>query len=281
MRTKIQLWHQLPMFLGVGLLAGAGLIVPAAGANATVAASADTNAAATAVHRGTLPPGHPAVSLPDSALLASCGPGDGGVACDQLALAAINQARRALEKLGGMSFSLPAYARLTPVQQLFVVVNLERTERGLAPAVVLSRSLNKVAQAGARAGRDPALTSVPRRLPGGGRTVYASANWAGGWVNPLGADYAWMYDDGPGGNNLDCRTASSPLCWGHRDNILNRFGDHASCPGASALAMGAGHAATARGYRESDTVLLAGGCGPVPTDAVLTWAKAKKLLHIR
>ena len=30
-----------------------------------------------------------------------------------------------------MSFSLPAYVRLTPAQQLFVVVNRERTERGL------------------------------------------------------------------------------------------------------------------------------------------------------
>jgi hypothetical protein len=72
-------------------------------------------------------------------------------------------------------------------------------------------------------------------LPGGGRTVYASANWAGGWGNPLGADYAWMYDDGPGGNNLDCRAGTSRLCWGHRDNILNRFGQ-SSC----VLAMGAG-----------------------------------------
>ena len=62
-----------------------------------------------------------------------------------------------------------------------------------------------------------------------------------------------MYDDGPGGSNLDCRAATSRLCWGHRDNILNRFGGHASCPGASALA----------------------------TDAVFTWAKAKKFLHIR
>src|SRR5207248_9543382 len=86
-----------------------------------------------------------------------------------------------------------------PVQQLFVVVNLERTERGLAPAVALSRSLNKVAQAGARAGRDPAMASVPRYLPGDGRIVHVGANWSGGWVNPLGADYGWMYDDGPGG----------------------------------------------------------------------------------
>jgi hypothetical protein len=44
---------------------------------------------------------------------------------------------------------------------------------------------------------------------------------------------------------------------------------------------GAGHAGQAAGYGESDTVLLAGVCGPVPTDATFTWAKAKKLLGIR
>lgn len=46
------------------------------------------------------------------------------------------------------------------------------------------------------------------------------------------------------------------------------------------LAMGAGHATAARRYRESDTVLMAGVCGHASTDAVFTWAKAKKLLHI-
>jgi len=45
--------------------------------------------------------------------------------------------------------------------------------------------------------------------------------------------------------------------------------------------MGAGHAAAARGYSESDTVLLAGVCGAAPTDAVFTWTRARKLLHIR
>jgi len=90
-----------------------------------------------------------------------------------------------------------------------------------------------------------------------------------------------MYDDGPGGSNLDCRTATSRLCWGHRDIILTRFGGHASCSGASALAMGAGHAAVARGYRQSDTVLLVDVCGPAPRDAAFTWSKARKLLHIR
>jgi hypothetical protein len=36
-----------------------------------------------------------------------------------------------------------------------------------------------------------------------------------------------------------------------------------------------------QGYGESGTVLLAGVCGPVPSDATFTWAKAKKLLGIR
>jgi hypothetical protein len=104
---------------------------------------------------GILLPGHPARSMaPRTPLLSSCSAGGNGGACNQLALMAIGAARQTLEKMGGMSLSLPAYAKLTPSQQLFVVVNLERTERGLAPAVVLSTSLNAIAQVG----RGPAVT---------------------------------------------------------------------------------------------------------------------------
>jgi hypothetical protein len=138
-----------------------------------------------------------------------------------------------------MSFSRPAYQRLTPAQQLFVVVDLERTERGLPPAVVLSKSLSAVAQAGAQAGRDPAMGSTPRRLPGGGLVAYAGATWSGGWVNALGADYEWMYDDGPGGSNLACRTGSPRYCWGHRDVLLTSFGPR-SCHGYRARGPGGG-----------------------------------------
>jgi hypothetical protein len=244
MGEKLLRMRWLPMSVGAMVLTAAALLGSAYGAAASTA------------HRGILLPRHPARSMaPGTSLLSSCSAGDTGGACNQMVLTAIGTARQTLEKMGGMSLSLPAYAKLTPSQQLFVVVNLERTER---------------------AARDPAMNRVPRHLPGGGRTVYASANWAGGWVNPPGADYAWMYDDGPGGNNLDCRAGTSRLCWGHRDNILNRFGQ-SSC----VLAMGAGHAAAARGYRESDTVLMAGVCGHAPTDPSFTWAKAKKLLHVR
>jgi hypothetical protein len=136
----------LPMSVGAMVLTAAVLFGSAYGAAASTA------------HRGILFPGHPARSMaPGTPLLSSCSAGDNGGACNQLPLTAIGAARQTLEKMGGMSLSLPAYAKLTPSQQLFVVVNLERTERGLAPAVVLSKSLNAIAQGGARAGRDPAM----------------------------------------------------------------------------------------------------------------------------
>ena len=260
---------------GVAMTAGAMALSAAA-----LFGTAHAAAASTAGHREILLPGNPARSMaPATSLLSSCRAGDNTSTCNQLALTAIGRARQALEKMGGMSLSLPAYARLTPAQQLFVVVNLERTERGLAPAVVLSKSLSAIAQA-AQAGRDPAVGRVARSLPGGGRTVYVGATWSGGWVNPLGADYAWMYDDGPGGSNLDCRGGSAKPCWGHRDILLTSSGLK-YCHGRGELAMGTGHAGRAGGYGESDTVLMAGVCGHVPADATFTWAKAKTLLHIR
>jgi hypothetical protein len=256
--------------VGAVVLTGAALLGTAHGA-----------AASTVAHRGILLPGNPARSMaPATSLLSSCSAGDNSSTCNRLALTAIGRARQALEKMGGMSLSLPAYARLTPAQQLFVVVNIERIERGLAPAVVLSKSLSAIAQAGAQAGRDPAVGRVARTLPGGGRTVYVGATWSGGWINPLGADYAWMYDDGPGGTNLDCRGGSAKLCWGHRDILLTNSGLK-YCHGQGELAMGTGHAGQGAGYGESDTVVMAGVCGHVPADATFTWAKAKKLLGIR
>jgi hypothetical protein len=274
--------------LGAIVLAGTVLTGPAAAlasagtADATVAGAGDAAAApagaahagaahaGAARHKGILPPHNPAKNLaPDPSFLGSrhCAGGRDGSACNSIVLRAITHARKVLEKFGGMSFSLPAYERLTPDEQLFVTANLERTERGLPAAVVLSRSLDKVAQDGANADTDPPLGKVPNPLPGGGHWVSLGGNWAGGWGNPLGADYGWMYDDGPG--------------WGHRDNILGKLATTSSCGGSRhEVAMGAGHVTKGKTYGDSETELFAGVCGPTPTDAVLTWAKAKKLLHI-
>jgi hypothetical protein len=224
-------------------------------------------------HQGILPPKNPSRSLaPSPSFFRSshCAHGNDGSACNSVVLRAITHARKVLEKMGGMSFSLGAYEKLTPLERLFVTANLERVERGLPPVSVLSKSLDKVAQAGANADDDPPLNKVPDPLPGGGRWVSLGGNWAGGWVNPLGADYAWMYDDGGAQH------------WGHRDNILGRYVTKSSCGGQHhVIAMGAGHVSKGKKFGDSETELFAGICGHAPTDVVFTWAKAKKLLHIK
>ena len=139
MSNTLRGMRRVAMTAGAMALAAAALFGSASGATAS-----------TAGQRGILLPGNPARSMaPATPLLSSCRAGDDSSTCNQLALTAISLARRTLEKMGGMSFLLPAYAKLTPAQQLFVVVNLERTERGLAPAVVVSRFLTAIAQAGA------------------------------------------------------------------------------------------------------------------------------------
>jgi len=234
-----------------------------------------------AAQTGIVPPKNPSRSLapsPDFMASGSCASRSNSRACNREVLKAIAHARKVLEKMGGMSFSLTAYLKLTPAEQLFVTADLERTERGLPPATVLSRSLDKVAQLGARRGEDPPLGRVPARLPGGGQVVGLGGNWAGGWLNALGADYGWMYDDGLKSPNEDCTKQDRSGCWGHRDNILGTFSSKAACGGGtSALAMGAGYAASI----SSRTELFAGVCGHAPTDVVLTWAKAKSRLGIK
>src|SRR5205823_2476468 len=101
-------------------------------------------------------------------------------------------------------------------------------EAGNVPAVLVRRGRQQ--QHVQPAGGD-GEGSVPRRRSGGGRTAYAGSTSSGGWINALGADYAWMYDDGPGGSNLACPTGSSRYCWGHRDVLLTNFGSR-SCHGS-------------------------------------------------
>jgi hypothetical protein len=261
-----------PLVLTVGVIALAGASLLGPGMSSAVASAA--------AHKGILPPKNPSKSLPprpDFLSSAACSGAKDTERCNSEVLSAIARARKDLEKMTGMSFSKSAYEKLSPAEQLFVTANLERTARGLPAAVALTTSLDRVAQAGANDSEDPPLAQVPRRLPGGGLVVGLGGNWAGGWGNALGADYGWMYDDGLGSDNEDCTKAHPQGCWGHRDNILGTFSDSAACDGGQhELAMGAGYARKA----DSLTELFAGICGHDPTDVVLSWAKARRLLHI-
>jgi hypothetical protein len=284
-----------------GQVGARGAVTRAAGTRAAGTRAAGTRAAGTrgagtrgagtrgagnsaaAPQTGIVPPKNPSRSLPPSpnfmASSSPCALHANNSACNRQVLKAITHARKVLEKMGGMSsFSMTAYLKLTRPEQLFVTANLERTERGLPAATVLSKTLDRVAQIGARNDDDPPLNKVPADLPGGGAVVGLGSNWAGGWPNALAADYGWMYDDGLNSPNEDCTKSNTAGCWGHRDNILGTFSSKAACGGgASALAMGAGYTAK----KASQTQLFAGVCGPAPTDVLLTWTKAKKLLGIK
>jgi hypothetical protein len=122
-------------------------------------------------------------------------------------LTLINRCRKR-EGVGPMV--LPSnYNSLPQPEQMLVVFNLERVNRGEAPVVGLNAALSSLAQAGANANSDPA---TPEGTFGG--AVWATSQSA------LEADYEWMYNDGPGGISFDCHAAGQVGCWGHRDAIL-------------------------------------------------------------
>jgi hypothetical protein len=195
---------------------------------ATGAGSAQAAAA------GIVPPRNPA---------SNCNAGEG------VGIPAIN-ACRAQENVGPLR--LPSnWDSLSSVQQGFVLINLERVNRGLPAIVGLSGSLNTLASAGAASGNDPSF-------PAGG-FVGGGAIWAGA-PSVIAADYLWMYADGPGGNNLDCGSGSDSGCWGHRDIILW------SKPGT--LVAGGGYASGGGGISSAYVVLSGYSTG----NLTFTWA---------
>jgi hypothetical protein len=161
------------------------------------AASATSAQAATA---GILPPRNPAADCDRTAT-------DNA----QWGVANID-ACRALEGVGPLT--LPTnWDALTTVEQGFVLINLERVNRGLPPVLGLSGPLDQLASAGAANGADPAF---PERGFSSGGGIWAGA------ASVFAADYMWMYDDGPNGfdSNLACPHPGAAGCWLHRDIIL-------------------------------------------------------------
>lgn len=135
--------------------------------------------------------------------------------CDEATVSAIDAAR-ASEGVGPMTLPV-GYDQMPENEQILVVSNLERTDRGLAPIAGLSSALDALAQKGAQENTDPPFPNPFYGTSGG-------SNWAS-TSSVLFADFLFMYDDGPGPGdiNLDCTTADTSGCWGHRDNILGTF----------------------------------------------------------
>ena len=239
-------------------------------------------AAATAV----VPPANPAKSLrpsPNFTGNGSCAYSalDNSQACTTAVTQAINNARLSLESMMPLSFNMNAFEAMSVAQQLFVITDLERTDRALPPIVGLTTQLDNAAQTGANNNTDPTLSASA--LTGGARVTSWGSLWAGGTSNPLGSDYYWMYDDGYSSPNASCTTSTPQSCWGHRDQILGSFSSSASCFGSSGSEqyMGAGSTTSSSPYGPSFTEILVGACGPAPTDVVFTWTQAQQLLGVQ
>jgi hypothetical protein len=137
--------------------------------------------------------------------------------CTTKALAAIDRAR-SMEHVRPMV--LPNnFTSLSDAEQTFVVSNLERVDRGLAPFRGLSAKLNRTAKQAATAQVDPAPAYS---TVGQFAVLDFQSNWTSNF-GPLAGDYGWMYDDGYGSYNVDCSSSSAPGCWAHRDIILTAY----------------------------------------------------------
>ncbi len=222
----------------------------------------------TAAAHPILPPNNPPANIAETPNFASTCRSTGNQS--SLCIAATTQATtaaRAHEGLGAMV--LPSnYATLTPDEQLFVVADIERVDRGLPPVVGLVAQLNTDAQHAAATNTDPTPVSVPL-----GSTVTSwASNWAEG-AGPLGSNYNWMYDDGPGSGNIGCTPATPSSCWLHRDNILG-FNPSQVAASHGVLAMGAAQATVAADAPwTSDAMLIVLMTGS-PT-YTYTWAQAQ------
>lgn len=159
---------------------------------------------------------------------------------------------RALEGVGALN--LPSnWNALTGAEQVFVIANIERINRGRAPIVALTSGLNGLAQSGAVSQDDPNFPSG--NIAGG--AVWAEAD------SVIGADDEWMYYDGLNGLNFneDCSTSSRSGCWAHRDILL--------WAGYGKLYAGAGYS-DASGDGSYSLEVIAGLQNPHP---VFTWAQ--------
>ncbi|MHB1598733.1 MAG: hypothetical protein ACYCXY_07550 [Acidimicrobiales bacterium] len=236
-----------------------------------------TGRAARGVHAprrlGLIPPSNPAGNAPaldvvprscDAPAPAAPAPGQPAPAfgsapgCTAFYLRRIDAAR-ASEGVGPML--LPTdWTRLTAAEQLFVLADLERVDRGLPPYVGLSASLDAVAQQGADAGADPSL--------GFPLVDAAASTWAGDAPSALAADYEWVYDDGYGSGNYACSSPGASGCWGHRDGILGEF----TGIGCTDCVMGAGAASPTSGpWRTSLTEIFAAPARPGAIPTFFTW----------
>jgi hypothetical protein len=184
---------------------------------------------------------NPTSNIPIGQLPSACAGSPAGPACENAVVAALDAARH---DLGLAAYRLPAgFVGMPAPHQWLILANLDRAAYSLPAIAGTAAALNHVARAGAVAHQDPDPWPLLQSLQGQ-RLIGFSSNWAGGQPNALVAYYGWMYDDGYGSGNLDCRSPADSGCWGHRQDILAFAHAPALTMGAAALTRAATYALT-------------------------------------
>ena len=275
-------------FLGLKMAAAAAALIMASIAFAPSVRAAD----------GIVPPSNPPSNLPGNENIPGCQASPvwsypttpiTSPACTSAALARL-RIDRAAEGLGPVV--LPSnWGSLTAPEQMFVMTNLERTARGLAPIAGLTAPLDAAATLGAAHGIDPFPCTALTQTSSSSFTCAAGTElpvtgtwrsiWAAGQPSPITADMAWMYNDGWGGSraatvNSDCTGPTAPACWGHRDAILGSY----QCPYcyAGAALDPTGWGSTAGGGFASYAEMFTSYATPQPT--VFSWASELPYLGV-
>ncbi len=200
----------------------------------------------------------PAQNFPMGTMPAACNTQPDGAECQNAAIYYLDQARASL---GQPAYALPAdFTSLSPVDRDLILTDLDRALYGLPPIPGRTAALDADAANGVTVDDDP-RSSDPHFQD------YTS-NWAGAFENIEAAYEAWMYDDGPGADNLSCQPSNMTGCWGHRHDILWSFG------GSGALAMGAA-ASLDRSGAQGYAMLVGMGDSSYSPTYTDTWAAAQ------
>ena len=181
---------------------------------ATFTALALGGCSATPSANGLAEPAHSIYPAPNYPNVCAPVGGDTSSTCLRITLQAIDAAR-ASEGMGPMT--LPSdFPQLSVPEQLFVAIDRERVDRGLAPFAGLTAALDADAQRGA------AAAGLPPRPARSYEAV--DTEWIGAVDNGLDADYQWMYDDGPDSGVPGCTATTTSNCWADRQIVLSRLG---------------------------------------------------------
>ena len=227
-----------------------------------------------------VPPQNPSTSLaasPNFLYDGSCKESvlDDSATCNADVVKAVDNGRSTLESMSPLSLNLTAFDAMTAPEQIFVITDLERTDRGLAPVAGLTTQLDTVAQhRGGRQHRSDSvvLHSLRRRL---GHVMGIDLGRGDGQSSRLRlllhvrrrARLAQLRLHHP----VLVRLLGPP----RRDSRY--LHQHRLQPAPSST-WGRGSPSSGSSYGPAFAGIVVGACGPTPTDVVFTWAQAEQEL---